>query len=379
MKWICCSVLLALLGPFAAAAAAPPAAEAPAAPSLDVQKVERLFAAKLTSRGRAARVAAYEAYRAGGDDARTLLRDRLLAFREPLVARIREFGLPKTTQEKLSKVHATLAAAREQARKAIFEGEFKRQDVDAAVAEVKRVYAVHRDTFVPAVKRLEPIVAAHARLLEVDEELGILGGTGDLELSPTLAQLLDSVDEALLEALASERAFRDAAARCLRYNRAVRTSAAGGERHVVRLTNDHRLLLGIRPMAINEYLVRAARRHSLEMKQLGYFSHTSPVPDHRSFGARCKRQGYDGGPAGENIFMGGGAEGAFRAWYYSAGHHRNMANPARNEIGVGQAGIRWTEDFGSRNTLDLDRPTQHWPSPSEQHEKSTPARATKAG
>ena len=150
-------------------------------------------------------------------------------------------------------------------------------------------------------------------------------------------------------------------ARCLRYNHLVKTSASSGERHVVDLTNEHRIRLGFQPLLINELLVRAARAHSTEMRALRYFSHSSPVPENRSFGQRARREGYTSG-RGENIMSGGGAATAYWAWFYSAGHHRNMANPGSNEIGVGHDGP-WTEVLGARKNIDLDHPPKSWPKP----------------
>ena len=141
----------------------------------------------------------------------------------------------------------------------------------------------------------------------------------------------------------------------------VATSTTAAERHVLDLTNEYRIQLGVRPLAINELLVRAARRHSAEMQRLGYFGHSSPTPGRRSPGQRWALEGYRH-CRGENCMSGGGATGAFWAWYHSAGHHRNMLNPGNNEIGIGHAG-KWTEVLGARRDLDLDHPPQSWPSP----------------
>jgi uncharacterized protein YkwD len=315
----------------------------------------------LTSPNRTRRVAAHEAFRIEGEHGRALLRERLLAMREPLIERCNRLQFAEPAQEKLLKIHAALSEARQAARDAIFKGEFDGKKVDDAVARVKTLYGIYRETFVPALRPLQPVLEAYERLLEVDEQLALTGGTGALELKPTLDELASGVRPELLEALRKAYAFRDHGARCLRYNRAVETSARSGERELVKLTNEHRLMLGIRPMVINERLVQAARKHSREMNRLGYFSHGSPVKANANFGARCKKEGYTGGPTGENIYSGGGGpSGAFRGWYYSAGHHRNMANPGNNEIGIGRDGGKWTENFGRRNDIDLDRPPRKW-------------------
>jgi len=108
--------------------------------------------------------------------------------------------------------------------------------------------------------------------------------------------------------------------------------------------NWHRILLGIHPVHIDLRLVVAARKHSEEMVAKGYFSHESPTPALRSFGARAGRE-HTG--AGGECIAGGGSSGvgAFRMWYYSQGHHKIMlfAVPA---IGVGHCNGKWTLMMG---------------------------------
>lgn len=319
----------------------------------------------LTSKSRKTRAAACEALRLAGPEARDLLRKRLLEIRERLVAHCRSFTISNDTQDGMLKVHQSLEEQRQRARKV---GPDKRE----ALARIKAIFGGHQRLFAPFLKRFARLVEAHERIQEIDEQLYLAGGTGAMELNPSFAQLVPGIRPKLTELLAAERAFRDYVRRCLRYNRRVRTSASAAERKVIELTNELRIYLGVRPLAINEHLMRAARRHSAEMKVLGYFSHGSPVPANRSFGARCKREGYTGAPRGENICTGHvGATGAFWAWYNSTGHHRNMINPGHNEIGVGRAG-HWTENFGARKGLDPDHPPQKWASP---HKARPPAKA----
>ena len=108
--------------------------------------------------------------------------------------------------------------------------------------------------------------------------------------------------------------------------------------------NRIRILAGIGALQIDEKLCRAARDHSKDMVEHGFFSHTSPVPGKRSFVDRARLAGTSAG--GENIAAGqktGG--GAIRAWWYSPGHHRNMMGRSRR-VGLGQHEDHWTQMLG---------------------------------
>jgi hypothetical protein len=128
------------------------------------------------------------------------------------------------------------------------------------------------------------------------------------------------------------------------------TSATEEERACMVAVGDYREMLGLRVLEIDERLVRAARKHSAEMHELGYFSHTSPTPGLESPGRRCAREGYHGGGA-ENIAVGmtGGVD-AFWCWYHSSGHHRNILG-GHAQIGVGNCDRHWTQNFGGSSSL----------------------------
>jgi len=99
--------------------------------------------------------------------------------------------------------------------------------------------------------------------------------------------------------------------------------------------------------------VQAARRHSKEMVDKGYFDHVSPTPSEAEFGMRTKNAGYKEG-SGENIAYGGhGGEGTFWMWFDSPGHHKNMAGEGYTAIGVGRWQNRFTQNFGGAARLML--------------------------
>ena len=67
-----------------------------------------------------------------------------------------------------------------------------------------------------------------------------------------------------------------------RFNAEVATSLDKVERDFVDVVNAYRRILGLSPFEIEERCVVAARKHSQEMVDLGYFGHISPVPRNRA-------------------------------------------------------------------------------------------------
>ena len=117
------------------------------------------------------------------------------------------------------------------------------------------------------------------------------------------------------------------------------------------IVNDYREALGLLRLEFDLRLVQSARRHSKEMVDLRYFSHTSPVKANKGFADRCKAAGYTR-PGGENIAMGShDAAGVFKMWFNSPGHHQNMVRDQFTGIGVGKWGRYWTQNFGSAARL----------------------------
>ena len=117
------------------------------------------------------------------------------------------------------------------------------------------------------------------------------------------------------------------------------------EDEVVRLVNIERRKQGLNELKHNWELSRVARYKSEDMRNRGYFSHTSPTYGSpfqmiRSFGISYRT-------AGENIAKGQASpEAVVRAWMNSSGHRANMLNSSFTEIGVGySSGNYWTQMF----------------------------------
>ena len=118
------------------------------------------------------------------------------------------------------------------------------------------------------------------------------------------------------------------------------------EAEVVRLVNAERAKYGLKPLTQNWQLSRVARYKSQDMKDLRYFSHTSPT--YGSPFQMMKSFNITYRSAGENIAMGQTTPAAVvRAWMNSEGHRANILSASFTEIGVGYVaeGHYWTQMF----------------------------------
>lgn len=124
------------------------------------------------------------------------------------------------------------------------------------------------------------------------------------------------------------------------------SSVSEYEKEVVRLVNEIRVENGLNELTLNTELSDIARLKSQDMKDKGYFSHTSPTYGSpfdmmKSFGVTYKS-------AGENIAMGYSTpEAVVDGWMNSKGHRENILNSSYKEIGVGyvSSGSYWTQMF----------------------------------
>lgn len=127
------------------------------------------------------------------------------------------------------------------------------------------------------------------------------------------------------------------------------SSVTAYEQEVARLVNEIRRSRGLSPLTLDWQLSRVARYKSQDMKDKGYFSHTSPTYGSpfnmmKSFGITYKT-------AGENIAKGYSTPAAVvDAWMNSPGHRANILNSSFTHIGVGYVaeGSYWTQMFVGR-------------------------------
>ena len=118
------------------------------------------------------------------------------------------------------------------------------------------------------------------------------------------------------------------------------------ETEVIRLVNEIRRSYGLSALAENWELSRVARFKSQDLKDRGYFSHTSPTYGTpfqmmTAFGLRYRT-------AGENIAYGYRTpQAVVDGWMNSSGHRANILNSSFTQIGVGYVsqGSYWTQMF----------------------------------
>jgi uncharacterized protein YkwD len=138
----------------------------------------------------------------------------------------------------------------------------------------------------------------------------------------------------------------------------------GAEKRMLDLHNQERAEQGLPALCVHPALTEAARFHSQEMLDKGYFSHDSFNGE--SVDARLKRlgyafDGYSGWRYGENINWGSGhmsvPDYGFDEWMDSADHRANILDENFREIGIGarlgryeglDGAAMYTVDFGSR-------------------------------
>jgi uncharacterized protein YkwD len=122
------------------------------------------------------------------------------------------------------------------------------------------------------------------------------------------------------------------------------------EKRVLALVNKRRASAGCGAVKSNLRLYRASSRHSLDMAQKDYFSHTGA--DGSTPWDRAERTGYQRATA-ENLAAGQRtADEVVKAWMDSPAHRANLLDCDSRAIGLalargGSYGIYWTQMFGA--------------------------------
>lgn len=115
---------------------------------------------------------------------------------------------------------------------------------------------------------------------------------------------------------------------------------------VLAIVNAERGRADCAPVALDARLTAAGQKHSEDMSENDYFSHTSL--DGRSFVDRARAEGYRS-PGAENIAAGQRTpEQVMEAWMNSSGHRANILNCDLKKMGLGldTDGFYWTQVFG---------------------------------
>ncbi|SNR87122.1 Uncharacterized conserved protein YkwD, contains CAP (CSP/antigen 5/PR1) domain [Geodermatophilus saharensis] len=126
-------------------------------------------------------------------------------------------------------------------------------------------------------------------------------------------------------------------------------ASSGTEAAVLELVNQARAAAGCGAVRADAALAAVARAHSADMRDRGYFSHTTP--EGLSPFDRAEAAGITHARA-ENIAYGQPDPAAVMdAWMNSAGHRANILNCSLSTLGVGVAdgpgGPWWTQLFGA--------------------------------
>jgi serine/threonine protein kinase/uncharacterized protein YkwD/Leucine-rich repeat (LRR) protein len=133
------------------------------------------------------------------------------------------------------------------------------------------------------------------------------------------------------------------------------------------LVNKERQKAGVPPLARNENLLRAARRHSNFMAGKKVLTHG---PDEKTLAERLKDVNYDFALCAENLaLIEGTSSDAVAAWLKSAGHRSNLLDARYTETGIGLAydedgKLYFTQVFANPSsvarTADPDRRAAEW-------------------
>ena len=171
----------------------------------------------------------------------------------------------------------------------------------------------------------------------------------------------DSADlTAKVKALADFRTVEKRYAEATAWNAACHWAKADQQRFAA-ILNQHRMVVDYQPLRLDEGLSAACTGHSLEMVNLKYFSHESPVTKNKGFGDRANNAGFDGFASGECIFAGGRAGRTVRRVVGQRRASRHHVLTRRQHTRIGDAGRdHWTLDTGTKNG----------PSPQAQRAKS---------
>lgn len=370
---LCCAAAIG------AARAAPPASTQKAVPDRQQQqKIEALRRAAVGPDPLAA-AAAFDGLKEMGEPARKTLAAALRGALSQDKSALRRVGSSAGTATKLRAAVERVEEAREAARENV--SQLAKGETLAKAHEYHKTLAAFTRELNDVCAAIDPAVRALARrpkLLEMYREADPAAaarefpGEDESKLAAQVEKALGLTQQAaaaipeldgrergprddLSEPLARQLRFWRACRRVERYNVAPSHELLNSaERENLRLLNAYREALGLLPLELDARLVQSARRHTKEMAELGYFAHESPAPGQKSHGDRMKSAGYQWSFSGENIATGyRTGEEAFRAWFDSPGHHKNMAHPQPNVVGVGKWGTLWTQNFGRSKRLML--------------------------
>eukprot|EP00834_Sanchytrium_tribonematis_P004933 NODE_269_length_11261_cov_0.600359.p10 type:complete len:176 gc:universal NODE_269_length_11261_cov_0.600359:2419-1892(-) len=124
------------------------------------------------------------------------------------------------------------------------------------------------------------------------------------------------------------------------------------------LVNQVRMQLGAKPLKQSQILTQVAQHYAETMAKHHKMGHSV---DSTHFDQRIRNGGYHGSNLAENV-----AEGyhsitdVVQGWIKSAGHFKNLVNPAYTEVGFGMAiskdgSMYWCQDFGNGHAFENEK------------------------
>ncbi|MHC4952445.1 MAG: CAP domain-containing protein [Planctomycetota bacterium] len=226
-----------------------------------------------------------------------------------------------------------------------------------AEALVEKVRALWEEPYPLMLEASESATALDAEIAALDERLARVDPLAEPVYESAVAAVLAKLDVRTIPVPGFSQGAVDYNLAVEKYNRELQnTTVQPEERANVDAVNKYRWMMGLNGVKIDERLVRAARKHSIEMQEKNYFAHNSRTPHLRTPGMRAQREGYSSG-VGENIARGASTGvGAFWQWFRSSGHHRNMLS-GWTDLGCGACKNHWwTQKFGRATGKSLSPP-----------------------
>jgi uncharacterized protein YkwD len=218
--------------------------------------------------------------------------------------------------------------------------------IDPAIARLKEILLVDRQDVFAKGMNLEKVRDA---LLEQGAEwdrcqLKRMELAEDHADKSTVVAFADYLKQDEELAIFSVMPLDDVAKQALQANNQLAGRFEAEEVRCMREVNLVRSLLGLNVLTFDPLLGTASRDHSADMQKYNFFSHESSVDGKKTPWDRAKLAGTSAGA--ENIAAGmNDGVGAFRTWWYSPGHHKNMMGDT-NRMGIGRQGTLWTAMFG---------------------------------
>ena len=137
------------------------------------------------------------------------------------------------------------------------------------------------------------------------------------------------------------------------------------EQSIANLLNQQRISNGLSPLTLVSELTQSARRHSRDMAEHHFTSHTGS--DGSNGGQRMQEAGYNWTTWGEIIGWGfGGNTGSMVNWWLNSPVHRSLIlSSSYTDFGIGYVrdsgsdwGHYWTVNFGRRAIQDAALPQE---------------------